>query len=175
MALQRALNVVGVIAVLALVLTAAVAAGVVPPPGAFMGAPDNGDYERTEVTITNNCSQVLGTVDVRIADTYQQKYTGLSNTTSLANGSGMLFTYEEPAEHTYVMREMDFPLDIVFIGADGRINAIESAPAPEPNENGENIQRTGQAQYILEVPRGWMASHGIHVGHRVDIDRSDRR
>ncbi|EMA44162.1 DUF192 domain-containing protein [Halococcus saccharolyticus] len=173
MALQRALNGIGVVAVLALVLTAAVAAGVVPPPAAFMGAPD--DYERAEVTITNNCSQTLGTVDVRIADTYQQKYTGLSNTSSLANGSGMLFTYEESSEHTYVMREMDFPLDIVFIGADGRINAIESAPAPGPNENGENIQRTGRGQYILEVPRGWMASHGIHVGHRVDIDRSNRR
>ncbi|WP_049901135.1 DUF192 domain-containing protein [Halococcus agarilyticus] len=171
MTLQRVLNVVGVVAVLALVFTTAVAAGIVPPPAALVGAPD--DYERAEVTITNNCSRTLGTVDARIADTYQKKYTGLSNTTSLANGSGMLFTYDEASEHTYVMRKMDFPLDIVFVGADGRINAIESAPAPGPGEDGESIQRTGRGQYVLEVPRGWMERHGIHVGHQVDIDRSE--
>lgn len=167
---QRVLNVLLALAVCALVLTTAVAAGVVPPPATLMGTPD--DYERAEVTITDNCSQVLGTVDVRIADTYQKKYTGLSATESLENGSGMLFTYDEPAEHTYVMREMDFPLDIVFIGADGRINAIERAPAPGPGENGENIQRTGYGKYVLEVPRGWMERHGIHAGHRVTINRS---
>jgi len=171
MALQRVLDVIGVIAVLALVLTAAVAAGVVPPPAALMGAPD--DYERAEVTIPNNCSRALGTVDVQIADTRRKQIVGLSDTTSLENGSGMLFTYDESSEHNYVMREMSFPLDIVFIGADGRINAIESAPAPGPNEGGNDIRRTGRGQYVLEVSRGWMASHGIHVGHRVAIDRSD--
>jgi len=171
MGLQRALNVLGVVAVLALVFAVAVAAGVVPPPTALMGEPDN--YERAEVTITDNRSAVLGTVDVRIADTRRKKVVGLSETESLANGSGMLFTYSEASEHTYVMRKMDFALDIVFIGADGRINAIESAPAPGPNEDGENIQRTGRGQYILEVPHGWMERQGIHVGHRVDIDQSE--
>ena len=166
----RVLNVLLALAVVALVLTTAVAAGVVPPPATLLGTPD--EYERAEVTITNNCSQVLGTVDVRIADTRQKRIAGLSDTASLQNGSGMLFTYDEPSEHTYVMREMDFPLDIVFIGADGRINSIESAPAPGPNEDGNDIERTGYGKYVLEVPRGWMERHGIHAGHRVDINRS---
>lgn len=170
MSLGRAANVFTALAACALLLLTAVAAGVVPSPAAFMGTPQ--DYERAEVTITNNCSQVLGTVNVRIADTYQRKYTGLSETESLANGSGMLFIYDEPSEHTYVMREMDFPLSIVFIGADGRINAIETAPAPGPDEDGESISRTGYGKYVLEVPRGWMQAQGIHVGHRVTINRS---
>lgn len=165
----RVLNVLLAVAVVALVLTTAVAAGVVPPPATLF---DTGEYERGEVTITNNCSQVLGTVEVRIAETRQQKIVGLSETATLRNGSGMLFPYEESGEHTYVMRGMDFPLDIVFIGADGRINAIESAPAPGPNEDGETIRRTGTGKYVLEVPRGWMERHGIDVGHRVSIDRS---
>lgn len=170
MSFQRVLNVLLALAVAALVLTTAVAAGLVPPPAAFMDPPD--EYERAEVVITNNCSQVLGTVNVRIADTYQKRYTGLSATESLENGSGMLFVYEEASEHTYVMRGMDYPLDIVFIGADGRINAIESAPAPVPGEDGNDIRRTGYGKYVLEVPRGWMERHGIHVGHRVHINRS---
>jgi uncharacterized membrane protein (UPF0127 family) len=165
----RALNVLLVVAVIALALTTAVAAGVVPPPATLF---DTGEYERGEVTITNNCSQVLGTVEVRIAETRQQKVVGLSETSSLRNGSGMLFPYDESGEHTYVMRGMDFPLDIVFIGADGRINAIKSAPAPGPNEDGKSIRRTGTGKYVLEVPRGWTDRHGIEVGHRVSINRS---
>ena len=171
MSLQRVMNVVFGLSVVALVLTSAVVAGVVPSPMSLLGTPQ--DYDHAEVTITNNCSRTLGTVDVRIADTYQKKYTGLSDTPSLANGSGMLFTYEGSSEHTYVMREMDYPLDIVFIGADGRINSIQGAPAPGPDENGESIQRTGEGKYVLEVPRGWMERHGIHAGHRVAIDGSE--
>lgn len=165
----RVLNVLFALAVVALVLTTAVAAGVVPPPATLF---DTGEYERSEVTITNNCSQVLGTVEVRIADSRQQKIVGLSETPALQNGSGMLFPYDESSEHTYVMRGMDYPLDIVFVGADGRINAIESAPAPGPNEDGNDIRRTGTGKYVLEVPRGWMERHSIHVGHRVATDRS---
>jgi uncharacterized membrane protein (UPF0127 family) len=124
------------------------------------------------VTITNNCSQVLGTVEVRIADTHRKKVIGLSATESLPNVSGMLFVYEEASTQTFVMRKMDYPLDIVFIGADGRINSIKSAPAPGPGEDGEDIRRTGYGKYVLEVPRGWMERHGIHAGHHVKINRS---
>ena len=170
MALQRVLNVAFAVAVLALVLTSAVVAGVVPSPVALMGTPQS--YDHAEITITNDCGGTLGSLDVRIADTYRKKYVGLSDTPSLSNGSGMLFPYDESSNHTYVMRGMDYPLDIVFIGSDGRINAIRGAPAPGPDEDGESIRRTGTGKYVLEVPRGWMARHGIRVGHRVRIVRS---
>lgn len=165
----RVLNVLFALAVVALALTTAVATGVVPPPATLF---DTGEYDHAEITITNNCSQELGTVDVRIAESRQQKIVGLSETPTLRNGSGMLFPYDESGEHTYVMRGMDYPLDIVFVGGDGRINAIESAPAPGPNQDGNDIQRTGTGKYVLEVPRGWTESHEIDIGHRVTIDRS---
>lgn len=165
----RVLNVLFALAVVALALTTAVATGVVPPPATLF---DAGEYDHAEITITNNCSQELGTVGVRIAESRQQKIVGLSETPTLRNGSGMLFPYDESGDHTYVMRGMDYPLDIVFVGGDGRINAIESAPAPGPNQDGNDIQRTGTGKYVLEVPRGWMESHEIDVGHRVTIDRS---
>ncbi|UOO95879.1 DUF192 domain-containing protein [Halococcus dombrowskii] len=165
----RVLNVLFALAVVALALTTAVATGVVPPPATLF---DTGEYDHAEIAITNNCSQELGTVDVRIAESRQQKIVGLSETPTLRNGSGMLFPYDDSGDHTYVMRGMDYPLDIVFVGGDGRINAIESAPAPGPNQDGNDIQRTGTGKYVLEVPRGWMESHEIDVGHSVTIDRS---
>jgi uncharacterized membrane protein (UPF0127 family) len=135
------------------------------------GTPADRRYDRATVTIAAENGTQLATVGTWLADTQRKRYTGLSNVESLPNGTGMLFVYDEERDLTYVMRRMDFALDIVFVGADGRINAIESAPAPGPNEDGNDIRRSGRGQYVLEVPRGWMASQGIEVGDRVRIDR----
>lgn len=136
---------------------------------AMGGTPSNRLYDRTRVTFIDENETRLGIVRAWIADTAEKRYTGLSDTESLPNGTGMLFTYDEETKHTFVMRRMDYPIDIVFIGSDGRITAIESAPAPQPGENGNDIRRTGQGKYILEVPRGWMASHEISVGDRTNL------
>jgi len=47
----------------------------------------------------------------------------------------MLFVYPQEGSHTYVMRSMDFPIDIVFVGANGTITEIHHAPVEEDNEN----------------------------------------
>lgn len=131
--------------------------------------PSNRRYDRTRVTFVDENGTRLGVVRAWVADTTEKRYIGLSDTGSLPNGTAMLFTYHEVSQRTYVMREMDYPLDIVFIGADGRINAIESARAPSPGEDGSDIRRTGRGKYILEVPRGWMADHEIGVGDRTNL------
>jgi uncharacterized membrane protein (UPF0127 family) len=131
------------------------------------------DYGNATVTIHDGeTNRTLATVDVRLAESYDEKYTGLSDTETLRNGTGMLFVYDEENSRTYVMREMNYPLDIVFVGADGRINAIREAPAPGPNEDGNDIQRSGSAKRILEVPRGWMRAQNVTEGDRIVVDRT---
>lgn len=138
-------------------------------PGA---TPADRRYERARVTITDANGTDLATVRTWIADTEDKRYTGLSNTESLRNGTGMLFVYGGESDRTYVMRDMDYPIDIVFIGADRRINEIASAPAPDPGQDGESIRRSGSAKWVLEVPRGWMNATGVGEGDRITIDRS---
>lgn len=170
---RRARNVLWV--VLLATLTVVTLVSVFPSLAGFViQEPTADDYKRATVVIREaDTCRTLGTVDVRIADSFQEKYTGLSDTPSLENGTGMLFVYEEEDERTFVMRGMDYPLDIVFIGADGRINDVTSAPAPGPDEDGNQIQRSGSAKWILEVPRGWMAAHGVTEGDRVIVERRD--
>ena len=120
------------------------------------------------VTIFDENGTVLGVVNASVAATSGERYDGLSPYESLANGSGKLFVYDEESRHAFVMRKMDFPLDIVFIGADGRINEIHEAPLPP--EDSDLKRYRGSGQWVLEVPRGWMADQGITEGDRVEIE-----
>ncbi|MFA9516638.1 DUF192 domain-containing protein [Halopenitus sp. H-Gu1] len=125
-----------------------------------------GEYDRTTVEIEDgDTGERLATVEVRIADTQTKRYTGLSETESLDPDEGMLFIHDEPGSYAYVMRNMSFPIDIVFINADGTISTIHSAEADS------DARYEGQGQYVLEVRYGYMADHGIETGDRVIIDR----
>jgi uncharacterized membrane protein (UPF0127 family) len=82
----------------------------------------------------------------------------------------MLFVFDREGERTFVMRDMDFPLDIIFIDADGRITQIHPAPVPPPNTSeGELTPYRGQAKWVLEVPCGYTTSKNISIGDVVRI------
>lgn len=127
---------------------------------------DAGEYDRTTVTLVDENGSELATVEVRIADTRDERRIGLSRTDSLDNGSGMLFVHSEPGSYSYVMRNMSFGLDIIFIDAAGEVTEIHDAPEPA----GEYDQSyPGRGKYVLEVPRGYAAAVGLDVGDRVVI------
>ncbi|PGF15496.1 hypothetical protein CP556_04705 [Natrinema sp. CBA1119] len=109
-------------------------------------------------------------VDVEVADDSNERYTGLSDHESLEPGNGMLFIHNQEQELTYVMREMDFDIDIIFINADREITTIHHARAPGPDEDGNDLEYSGRGKWVLEVPRGYANETGIEVGDEVEID-----
>ena len=123
-----------------------------------------GDYEWTTVTVVDDDTDAeLATVDARIADTFEKRYTGLSNTTALGPNEGMLFIHNNEGRRGYVMRDMAFPIDIVFVDADGEITTIHHA---EPDDD-ETFR--GTAKYVLEVPYNYTTDNDIEVGDRIEI------
>lgn len=132
--------------------------------GAWVFAGSTG-HEHATVTIADEDGTTLGVVNASVADSEAERYRGLSGSESLANGSGMLFVYETEGSRAFVMREMAYPLDIVFVGSDGRITRIAHAETEEPPYR----RYTGRAKWVLEVPSGWTTRHGIAAGGRVRI------
>ncbi|NHX40121.1 MULTISPECIES: DUF192 domain-containing protein [Haloarcula] len=117
-----------------------------------------------------NAGEPLGTVEVRIAQTFDQRYVGLSNTESLGPNEGMLFVHDEAGQHTYVMRNMSFPLDIIFIDANGTITTIHHAALPPEGTSESGLTGyAGRGKYVLEVNRGWTNRTGVAVGDRVEL------
>jgi len=151
------------------ILLLLLAVGVLIQVGAFASPEPDSPYNRAAVTVVDANGTTLGTVDVRIADTGPKRYTGLSNTTSLDADEGMLFVHPEEGEHAYVMRNMSFPLDIIFVASNGTITTIHHAAVESPDV-GETLTRyRGRGQYVLEVNRGWTNRTGVDVGDRVRL------
>ncbi|KOX93380.1 hypothetical protein AMS69_05470 [Haloarcula rubripromontorii] len=133
--------------------------------------PTDASTPRTTVAVREDTAgEPLGTVEIRIAQTFNQRYVGLSETESLGPNEGMLFVHDEAGQHTYVMRNMSFPLDIIFIDANGTITTIHHAPLPpEGTSESDLTGYEGRGKYVLEVNRGWANRTGVEVGDRVEL------
>lgn len=122
-------------------------------------------------TIYDENGDPLAAVEGRVAATWREQYIGLSETDSLESGAGMFFLHDTEKERAYVMREMAFPIDIIFIDADGTITAIHHAEVEEP----PLTEYRGVGKYVLEVPYHWTVDNGIEVGDTVDIEWNPSR
>lgn len=101
---------------------------------------------------------------VEIADTEPERQHGLMYRTSLPPMYGMLFIFEQPAPRSFWMHNTYIPLDIIYIGADGRIVSIvhgkpfDDTPLPS----------LAPAVGVLELYDGEAARLGIAVGDKVE-------
>ncbi|ERH08149.1 MAG: hypothetical protein J07HN4v3_00515 [Halonotius sp. J07HN4] len=128
-------------------------------------------YETTPVVVRGDDGELRGAVLAAVADTGSKKRLGLSAAESMPADGGMLFPYDEVREHTYIMPNMSFGLDIIFADADGVITEIHNAPEPGPDESGANQQYTGRGQYVFEVNYKWTATNNVSVGDRLIFER----
>ncbi|MEK7475559.1 MAG: DUF192 domain-containing protein [Candidatus Coatesbacteria bacterium] len=100
-------------------------------------------------------------IRAEIADTHLAKMLGLMFRRRLARNAGLLLCFRWTANHGIHMLNVRFPLDVLFLGADGRIVHIHRAV---PGEWGFSA---GQPiRYVLEVNAGFCRLHGIRAGDR---------
>jgi len=105
-------------------------------------------------------------IKVEIADTAEEQYQGLSFRKSLCADCGMLFKFKEKSEKTFVMRNMNFPLDIIFID-ENKIIKIEKNLKPE-GESPKKLYLSGEpVNYVLEVNGGYADKFGIKTGDKI--------
>jgi uncharacterized protein len=104
------------------------------------------------------------TVHVEVAATQVARERGLMGRKSLAFDAGMLFVFPREGEHTFWMENTLLPLDLVFVGEDGRVASIMERARPESREIlGQGLL----SRSVLEVGAGWVAANGVTVGDRV--------
>jgi len=132
--------------------------------------PIHSEYEQTEVTVVTSDGEERGTFTAAIADTDETRSLGLSDTESLPEDRGMLFVFESESDLTFVMREMDFPIDIIYADSEGVITRIHHARAPGPEEDGNNLRFPGRGQYVLEVNRDWTTERNVTEGDELEFE-----
>ncbi|MGY4479050.1 DUF192 domain-containing protein [Bradyrhizobium sp. USDA 3364] len=101
---------------------------------------------------------------VEMATTEQEKETGLMYRKELADGKGMLFDFSPEQEVSMWMKDTYISLDMIFIGANGRILRIAENTEPLSTKI---IASRGLAKGVLEVIAGTAQKYGIQPGDRV--------
>ena len=83
----------------------------------------------------------------------------------------MLFVYKNEVSPRFWMKEMQIPLDMVWIRADCTIADItRDAPIPEPDQDLNNLPRFSPSepvQYVLEINAGESEQSGLAIGDTV--------
>lgn len=106
-------------------------------------------------------------VEIEVARTPEEQARGLSGRESLAENAGMLFVYEQSITPSFWMKEMNFPLDIIWIGEDKKIVDITENMLPETYP--QTFQPKALVQYVLEVNAGWAKNHNISIDDRAEF------
>jgi uncharacterized membrane protein (UPF0127 family) len=101
---------------------------------------------------------------VELADTPEAQARGLMFRTSLGDNEGMLFPSEVPAPRSFWMKNTPLSLDIIFVGADGRISNIAANTVPYSLDS---VPSAGFAIAVLELRAGRAAELGIVPGDKV--------
>ena len=103
--------------------------------------------------------------------TLETRAQGLSGRENLPEDQGMIFIFPEPGNYGFWMRQMRFPLDIIWISAEKKIIGIEPnipPPLPSTPETELKIYYPPEAvQYVLEGNAGWSERHQIRIGDLV--------
>jgi hypothetical protein len=111
-------------------------------------------------------------VQLELAVTPDAQARGLMYRTELPDGHGMLFVFPTETDHTFWMKNTLIPLDMVFIGADGRVVGVHANATPLSTAQ---IGIGKPSRYVLEVAGGYAAGHAIAPGDRVEFQGVPRQ
>lgn len=107
---------------------------------------------------------------VKEAKTEEERKEGLSGYDELPEGEGMLFYMDdEKSQQVFTMKEMKFPLDILFINQDQEVVSANHDCKPGQERvvsTTEHLEEGDYIAYVLEVNPG----SGIEVGDSFDFD-----
>jgi uncharacterized membrane protein (UPF0127 family) len=103
-------------------------------------------------------------LDIWLAETAEQQEQGLMFVRDLPENRGMLFVAAEPRVFRMWMKNTYIPLDMVFIGKDGRIAKIAERSVPHSLDT---ISSDVPVAAILEIKGGAAARHTLHAGDLV--------
>lgn len=125
-------------------------------------------------SIQPNASQTLTnveiggeTIQVETADTPQARERGLSGRSALLENQGMLFVFSEDGIHSFWMKDMNFPIDILWISASREIVYIKENASPD--DYPATYAPDKEARYVLEVAAGFVEKYGVRIGDRISF------
>ncbi len=109
------------------------------------------------------------TFNLEIADTEGARELGLGGRSSLPQNSGMLFVFDVPNKYEFWMKDMQFPLDMIWLDPNLKIVHIEKNISPSTYPD-TTFKSDEDALYVLEVNAGFADKNNLKVGDAVEVN-----
>jgi uncharacterized protein len=124
------------------------------------------DYEYLKGYVNVDNFKIL--VDIALTD--KQVQDGLSIKNTLNESQGMLFFLGEPRKASFWMKDMKFPIDIIWLDENFSIVHIEQELQPCTSIfNCKSYMPNSEALYVLETINGFTKKHGLKIGDNVEF------
>ena len=129
----------------------------------FVGLMLSAGAKQTQSSLKKITIGSRATVNVELAETDADRIRGLSKRKSLPIDNGMLFIFNDYASRVFWMKDLEFPLDIIWI-YDGQVVGIEKSLPPAGSNPTVSYISPGPVNMVLEVNGGWADNNDIKIG-----------
>lgn len=119
--------------------------------------------EITEVCFKNSC------YEVEIAETKQERATGLMFRETLEASQGMLFIFPKEDIYPFWMKNTLITLDIIWLNEEKRVVFIHKEAEPCQEDKCPSITPNKEAFYVVELKAGEVRRIGLKEGEKIDF------
>lgn len=134
-----------------------------PPEGRTL------DYPATVYFHTSE-GDTIHSIRSAVAETPEQRSTGLMNVYNMPENHGMLFIFERDEPQSFWMANTPLGLDIIFAASNGEIVRIHRNTTPYSNREVSSGQ---PSRYVVETHAGSTLQHDIQEGMYISFERNE--
>ncbi len=106
-------------------------------------------------------------IPVEVADTSQKRSLGLGKRSGLKKDWGMLFVFDKRKAHRFWMKDMQFPLDIIWLDNHRIVHIIHNAKPANSEDEPEVMTSPVPVNFVLEIAAGRAAKLRLKTGQRM--------
>ncbi len=108
--------------------------------------------------------------EVEIMDSEEERVKGLMFRDNLEDDKGMLFIFDKEDRYDFWMKNMKFPIDIVWINENKEVVYMHKNTPPCPENVCFSIMPDREAKYVLEVNSGVANDIGLNIGDKLEFN-----
>ena len=122
-------------------------------------------YGNTNINLIDVCVENKTCFQSRIVDNPITRAKGLSNETFLPENEGMLFIFPMESRPSFWAKNMQYPIDIIYINEDDVITyMVKNVPPCSDDDQCPKYRPKNPISKVLEINAGQSKKWGIHVG-----------
>ena len=106
-------------------------------------------------------------IQARVADTDKTRELGLSYFKTLPDKQGMWFVFPQLGIYSFWMKDMNFPIDIIWL--DEQYKIIDRIINANPSDYPKTYTPAMSAVYVLEIPANTADTYGFFVGATAQV------